>query len=100
MNETGRSQPGWLNSTATWMLILFGWSLPVSLFGMQVALVAGVACLLALGVCARGRNLLRSPLDRPVLALLLAIGLSLLFAPGGASSFRTATSFCTTHLPA
>ena len=83
----------WVSKRRSWIVLLFAWSLPVSLFGMQAGVILGVLLLGVLVVAERGRPIERSPLDLPILALLAAIALSLLLAPRGATSAFTATSF-------
>jgi len=70
-------------------VVLFAWSLPVSLFGMQ----AGVVAMLAVCLLYRGSCLRRSPLDTAVILLLAAALLSLLCAPVPPTSLVSATSF-------
>ena len=72
------------------VFLVLAWSLPVSLFGMQLGAIAGAVLVAILLVQGRLES---SPLDKPILLLLLAIGLSLALASRTPSSFRTATSF-------
>jgi len=85
-------KPSWVAAIQRWALILLAWSLPVSLFGMQLGMIIGAVGVLAWGIRTRFAGF-RSPLDAAFLALLAAVGLSLLMAPRGAESFRAATSF-------
>jgi O-antigen ligase len=79
-------------TTAKAALLLFAWSLPASLFGMQAG--AGLMALALLAsFLARKERPAASALDLPIAFLVAAILLSLLFSPGGPASFRTATSF-------
>jgi O-antigen ligase len=90
---TGRlEKPSWLAGTQRWVLVLFAWSLPVSLFGMQAGMILGALGVLFWGVWTRFAGF-RSPLDVPFLALLAAVLLSLGTAAEGVGSFRAATSF-------
>ncbi|HOX45941.1 MAG TPA: O-antigen ligase family protein [Myxococcota bacterium] len=85
--------PPALRRGAAWLAVALAWSLPVSLFGMQAAAIAG-GLLVLWGVARhRGAALEPSPLDLPMLALLAAYGLSLLLAPRPPTSLQTATSF-------
>ena len=87
---TGRD---WLATAAASVVLIFAWSLPTSLFGMQLA--AGLGAALVLVFAFRRPGFLRaSPLDKPVLLFLAAVGLSLLLAPRPPTAFRAATSFC------
>jgi putative inorganic carbon (HCO3(-)) transporter len=74
------------------LLILFAWSLPTSLFGMQ--LFAGLGALLLIGrsISERSFNFFKTSLNGPIALFLSAIVLSLLFAPHSVVSFRGATS--------
>lgn len=85
-------KPSWMAGTQRWVFILLAWSLPVSLFGMQAGMILGALGVLGWGIRTRFAGF-RSPLDVAFLALLAAVGLSLLLAPKGAESFRAATSF-------
>ena len=85
-------KPAWLTSAQRWAFILLAWSLPVSLFGMQAGMILGALGVLGWGIRTRFAGF-RSPLDSAFLALLAAVGLSLLLAPKGAQSLRAATSF-------
>ena len=85
-------KPSWVTVVQRWVFILLAWSLPVSLFGMQAGMILGALGVLGWGICTRFSGF-RSPLDVAFLALLVAVGLSLLLAPRGAESFRAATSF-------
>jgi len=95
MKEDASARPakGWPTLARRWPVLLFAWSLPVSLFGMQAGVALGAVCLPAVAIATRGNGMARSPLDMPLALLLGVIGLSLLAAPGGPTSFRTATSF-------
>jgi O-antigen ligase len=85
--------PEALRAGMAWAALALAWSLPVSLFGMQVAAIAG-GLLVVWGVARhRGAALPPGPLDLPMLALLGAYALSLLLAPRPPTSFQTATSF-------
>jgi len=88
--RAGRSR---LSLAGSIVLLVFAWSLPVSLFGMQLGAILGAALVLARTLLQRGRNLSPTPLDRPIAWLLVAVGLSLLLAPRPPTSFRAATSF-------
>ena len=87
-----QEKPAWMAGAQRWAFILLAWSLPVSLFGMQAGMIAGALGVLGWGIYTRFAGF-RSPLDAAFVALLAAVGLSLLLAPKGAESFRAATSF-------
>ncbi len=86
-------RPAWLRYSRPLALVIFAWSLPVSLFGMQAGVIVGGVVLAAWSITSRGRNLSPTPLDRGMLALILAILLSLLMAPHGVLSFHRAAGF-------
>ena len=87
--QAGAAAPG----RAGWIAVIFAWSLPCSLFGMQAAVVAAAALGLGWTLWRRSAQPWRSRLERPLLLLLAAIGLSLLLAPRPPASFRAVTSF-------
>lgn len=88
----GRLQkPSWLAGGQRWALILFAWSLPVSLFGMQAGMILGAIGVLGWGVWTRFSGF-RSPLDAPFLTLLAAVFLSWGIATPGAGSLRSVGS--------
>ncbi len=84
---------GWPATVRRVIVLALAWSLPISFSGMQGAVILGAGLLLVWTVAARGRNLAPTPMDRAVLWLLAAIGLSLLLAPRPPVSFQTATTF-------
>jgi O-antigen ligase len=94
IGQTGSySQPTWLKRCRHIVLLLLAWSLPTSFFGMQAAMILGIVLIIIWTLLESGANLQATPLDRPILILLIAIGLSLLLAPEGITSFHTATSW-------
>ncbi|NMB76063.1 MAG: O-antigen ligase family protein [Myxococcales bacterium] len=82
-----RTLAGWRRACALALAV----SLPTSRFGMQGAVILGGVVLL-LSWCFEP-PLPRNPLSRPGLLLLAAALLSLLLAPGGAHSLKSASSF-------
>jgi len=91
--EDHSAWPAWFLSVRPVIILLFAWSLPASMFGMQAGVIAGSVSLLALMVWTGRTSHMRTPLDHAILFLLFAIGLSLVLAPKGVTSFQTATSF-------
>lgn len=89
----GQTTPFWLNRCRAIIFLLLAWSLPTSLFGMQTAVVLGIVLFVVWTFLARASNIRSSLLDRPIATFLAAIGLSLLLAPEGITSFHTASSF-------
>jgi len=82
-----------LSATAAKLaLLLFSWSLPASLFGMQAG-AATMALALTTFFLVRKERPASSALDLPIAFLVTAILISLLFSAQGPASFRTATSF-------
>ena len=72
----GGRRRDWLAAAASSVMLLLAWSLPTSLFGMQLAAGLGGALVLVFGVRRPGA-LRASPLDKPILLLLAAILLGL-----------------------
>jgi O-antigen ligase/polysaccharide polymerase Wzy-like membrane protein len=91
--EDNSAWPVWFGKVRTLFILLFAWSLPASMFGMQAGVIAGSVSLLALMVWTGRTSHMRTPLDHAILFLLFVIGLSLVLAPKGVTSFKTATSF-------
>jgi len=91
--EDNSGLPTWFVTIRPVIILLFAWSLPASMFGMQAGVIAGSVCLLGLTVWTRRTSHIRTPLDHAILFLLFVIGLSLVLAPRGVTSFQTATSF-------
>lgn len=83
----------WQEQAGKLIVLVFAWSLPMSLFGMQVGVGLGVLLLAVVGVLTRGKSFTKTPLDRAVLTMLIAIAFSLVFAPYESITFRGATSF-------
>ncbi|MBW2701770.1 MAG: hypothetical protein JRF33_13220 [Deltaproteobacteria bacterium] len=80
-----------LDAPLAWSAVLLAWSLSTSLFGMQVAVILGSSLLL--GILALRLTWPGTALDRPFVAWLLAIALSLILAPSPPASLLTATSW-------
>jgi O-antigen ligase len=85
--------PAWLSRSRTMVVVLLAWSLPTSLFGMQVAMVAGIVTLLIWLALTPIAAIEGTPLDAAFWTLVAAVLMSLLLAPGGIYSFQSATSF-------
>jgi O-antigen ligase len=85
-------KPSWVAGTQRWVFVLLAWSLPLSLFGMQVGMILGALCVLGWVVWTRFAGF-RSPLDVAFLTLLAAVFWSLLPAVRGIENFQATASF-------
>jgi len=90
---TNDDEAGWLRMSTRVAVMVFAWSLPISLFGMQAALIGGALLLLWKALSGGVGLKVGSPLNSAILGLVICIALSLLLSPKGPHSFRTATSF-------
>jgi O-antigen ligase len=86
-------KPAFVAKMSRWSLFIFAWSLPISLFGMQVGMLLGFVIVIGWWMIAKFEGFKRSPVDGPFLVMLVAVGLSWLLAPVDVSSFRMAASF-------
>lgn len=82
-----------LSRARSFSLLLLAWSLPVSLFGMQLSIALCALVIMIELVSGNFSVISPSGLDRPIVFWLAIVALSLLLAPKHPTSFMTATSF-------